>query len=348
MRNVTYFQPYSQEENVVTNAVLLLLSQVNRMVPTIFSGLLTKITDESFSIGPTFHNQVKIKDGKGIPDALIQQSPFAIYVETKRGDHLPVGQISSHVETIKQNKTVKGPRILLGLTRTLIGQAELDELKSLCSENGVRFVSTTFNELADILEELSDEFRLELNTLLEEYRAFIRECDLVPETENKLLINPCGTSYEQNRRHNIYHDQRTNSKVFCKYLGIYKDKCVSLIGQVLAVVNARIDDDKVSIVKNHQLSWRQGKPHQPTEQELNRILGIVHESSYYNLAEVEVRYYIVDKFVESSFRKKSKYGIQGHRYFTLDGEGGIIPDCFVKKTPTTEDVAKALSAITWD
>ena len=258
MRNVTYFQPYSQEENVVTNAVLLLLSQVNRMAPTIFSGLLTKITDVPFSVGPTFQNQVKIKDGKGIPDALIQQSPFAIYVETKRGDHLPVGQISSYFEAIKKDETFKGLRILLGLTRTPIVQAELDELKSLGSENEVTFVSTTFAELADILEDSSREFRLlELNTLLEEYRAFIQERNLMPETENKLLINPCGTSYEQNRRHNIYHDQRTNSKVFCKYLGIYKDKCVSLIGQVLAVVNARIDDDKVSIVKNHQLSWRQ-------------------------------------------------------------------------------------------
>ncbi len=31
MRNVTYFPPYSQEENVVTNSVLLLLSHVNRI-----------------------------------------------------------------------------------------------------------------------------------------------------------------------------------------------------------------------------------------------------------------------------------------------------------------------------
>ncbi len=347
MRNVSYFPPYSQEENVVTNAVLLLLSHVNRMAPTIFSDLLTSITDEAFPVGPTFQNQVKVQGGKGIPDALIQQSPFEIYVETKLGDHLSVGQISSHFETIKQNETVKGSSILLGLTRTQIGQTELDELQSLGGANGVRFFSTTFAELADILESSSDEFRLELNTLLEEYRAFIQERGLVPETENKLLINPCGTSYEQNRLHNIYHDQPTRSKVFCKYLGVYKDKCVSLIGEVLAVVNARIEGNEVSILENHPLSWRKGDLHQPTEQELNRILGIVDGSSYYNLGDEEARYYIVDKFVESSFRKVSKHGIQGHRYFTLDGEAGIIPDCFDDAEPTTEDVARALSEKTW-
>jgi len=72
MRNVSYFPPYSQEENVVTNAVLLLLSHVNRLAPTIFSDLLTSITDEAFAIGPTFQNQVKIRGGQGIPDALIR------------------------------------------------------------------------------------------------------------------------------------------------------------------------------------------------------------------------------------------------------------------------------------
>lgn len=348
MRNVSYFPPYSQEENVVTNAVLLLLSHVNRMAPTIFSDLLTSITDEAFSVGPTFQNQVKVEGGKGIPDALIQQSPFEIYVETKLGNNLSVGQISAHFETIKHNETVKGSSILIGLTKTQIARTDLDELQRLGSANGVRFFSTTFAELADILESSSDEFRLELNRLLEEYRAFIQERGLVPETENKLLINPCGTSYEQNSLHNIYHDQPTRSKVFCKYLGIYKDKCVSLIGEVLAVVNARIDGNKVSILENHPLSWRQGDLHQPTEQERNRILGIVDGSSYYNLREEEARYYIVDKFVESRFRKVSKHGIQGHRYFTLDGETGIIPDCFAEAEPTIEEVARALSAKTWE
>ena len=82
MTNVSYFPTYSQKENVVTNSVLLLLSHVNRMAPTIFSELLTKITDEpsSFSIGPTFHNQVRIPGNSRIPDALIQQSPFKIWV----------------------------------------------------------------------------------------------------------------------------------------------------------------------------------------------------------------------------------------------------------------------------
>lgn len=346
MRNVSYFPPYSQEENVVTNAVLLLLSHVNRMAPTVFSELLTSITDEAFAIGPTFQNQVKVQGGQGIPDALIQQSPFEIYIETKLGDQLSVGQIVSHFETIKKNETVKGSSILLGLTRAQIAQRELDELQMLGKENGVRFFSTTFAEIADILESASDEFRLELNFLVEEYRAFIQERGLVPETENKLLINPCGTSYEQNRIHDIYHDQPTRSKVFCKYLGVYKDKCVSLIGEVLAVITARIDGCEIHVIENHPLSWRE-ELHTPTKAELARILGIVDGSSYYNLREEEARYYIVDKFVESSFSKVSKHGIQGHRYFTLDGETGIIPDCFAGAEPTIEEVASALSLKTW-
>ena len=84
MRNVTYFPPYSQEENIVTNAVLLLFSHVNRLAPNLLQGILNNLTDEELQLGPIFSNQVK--GTKSVIDAVISQTPFEIHIETKLGD----------------------------------------------------------------------------------------------------------------------------------------------------------------------------------------------------------------------------------------------------------------------
>ncbi len=351
MRNVSYFPPYSLEENVVTNAVLLLLSHVHRLAPAIFSDLITAITDVEYDVGPTFQNQVKISGGVGIPDALIRQAPFEIYIETKRGNRIEISQIKAHLTTIEKYKEVPGPSILIGLTSSPIDLALSEELKAECKKNNVKFCETTFSEIANILENSSEDFRIDLNLLLEEFRAFIQERGLVPPSENRLLINPCGTSYDQNKDHDIYYDNPSRSKVFCKYLGIYKDKSVSLIGEVLAVVSARIDGDEISITENHPLSWRGDNLHKLTPEEEGRIKGIVKDSHYYNLRGHETRYYIVDKFVETNFKKMSKHGIQGHRYFVLDNQDaatdGVIPQVFERGKPSIEEISEALAQNTW-
>ena len=120
---------------------------------------------------------------------------------------------------------------------------------------------------------------------------------------------------------------------------------------MLAVVNARIEDSNVVITENHPLSWMRGEPHQPTKEELKRILGIVDGSDYYNLRHEETRYYIVDRFVKTNFRKTSKYGILGHRYFKLDStaenEEGAVPKLFENEDPSLETLASALAEKTW-
>ena len=340
MRNVTYFSPYSNKENVVTNAVLLLLAQVNRLAPSVFSSLLTTLTDEEYNVGPTFQNQIKISGKKSVPDALIQQAPFKIYVETKLGDELNLEQIRNHFQTIEDRETVKGKSVLLGLARTKIDCKELVDLQKKGEEKKIRFFVTTFSDLANILENLSGEFRLELNLLIKEFKAFIQELGLVCDSEYKLLINPCGESYTQNCQNNIYHDQPTRSKVFCKYLGLYKDQSVSRIGEVLAVMNAYIQDDKVEITENHQLSWCT-KLYNPTADDKKKILNHARETE----TNEEARYYIVNKFVWCKFKKTSPHGLLGHRYFSLKE---IIPERFKGKSPQLEEVATALSEKTWE
>jgi len=46
MKSVRYFQPYKKGEDVVTNAVLLLFSHINRLAPEVFNNFYLRKSRE--------------------------------------------------------------------------------------------------------------------------------------------------------------------------------------------------------------------------------------------------------------------------------------------------------------
>ena len=350
MRNATYFPTYSQTENVVTNAVLVLLSQVHRVAPDVFSGLLTKLTDAEYSVGPQFFNQVTDTRGPGIPDGLIEQSPFQIYFETKLSNDLDTDQIKRHFQTIRKRDGRHTSSILLGLSRSPLRQGELETLTTEGRAHGVTFASTTFSELTNLIADETSDFRLELNTLIEEFRNFISEQGLTEPSENWLIVNPCGTTFDHNAQFHMYHDQPWRTKRYCKYLGCYRAKSVGLIGRVREIVTARIEGNEIIVEERHSLPWICHAPISVSDEDIERIRDIANASPY-ALRDETVRYYFVDRFVETDFRKTSSGGIRGHTYFQLDANedeaSGALPDLFREGEPDIETIAAALRGKTW-
>ena len=350
MRSATFFPTYSQRENVVTNAVLVLFAQVHRLAPDVFSGLLTQLTDTAPLVEPQFFNQIADTPGPGIPDGLIFQAPFRIYLETKLGDTLDADQIARHCETIVKRDGGHSGSILIGLTRSPLDARVAEQLRQTALEKGVAFAGTTFSALADLVSQETAEFRLELNQLLEEFRLFLQELDLEEPSPNWLLVNPCGDTLEQNKRFNLYHDQPGRSKRYCKYLGCYRNKAVRLIGQVSKIVVAHVEGDALVVDENHPLPWIGARPEPLTEDETDRIFGIMADSPY-PLRDQTVRYYLVDRFAETDFRKVTPSGIRGHRLFCLDDEknepGQTLAPLFQDGDPSLDDLAAALSRSEW-
>ena len=57
--------------------------------------------------------------------------------------------------------------------------------------------------------------------------------------------------------------------------------------------------------------------------------------------EKDHRFFLVDKYYETKYKKTSKYGMMGARYFDLaEILGDYIPD-------NTRDIAKKLSELEW-
>ncbi len=357
MRDVTYFPPYSQKENVVTNAVLLLFSQINAMAPDIFAKVISDlIEDEDYlPIGPNFYNQITINGAKSIPDALITQEPFHLYFETKLGDFADDRQIHNHMDAIKLDKKDRpGRSFLIALTRTKIDHNKVTALQKKAREthDNLAFIATTFARIAEIIGDVSAEFRLSVNAMLEEYKIFLAEHDLMPPSSNVMIINPCGTSFKENIKYNIYYDQPERSKKICRFSGLYKDKAVFAVGEVKAVCNAIVSNDgEVNIRDSFALPWDMKSPYVISKDWQQRIADIVCESQYYEQYDKLVRFTIVDKFHKTNFIKTSSGGIQGHRYFTLDsGDEHAsldIAKIFNDGAASSKNVAEALSGKSW-
>ena len=344
MRTVSYFSPYKQSENTVTNAVLLLLSHIHRIAPDVFEAFLKDIAGQDISVGPIFANQDSKPGGKSIVDAVIRQTPIEINIETKitHGDSLDTDQLRRHAEGMKA-EAKSDRRILLGLTPSPLSSELKDEAAAICKKLDVTFISRTFEEIVSYFENAVPEFHEDLNTILGDFRVYLSNNGQLPPSQNRMLINPCGNSLDSNRQSGIYHDQPYRSKVMSKYLGCYDNKAVRLIGEVFAVIIAEVEDDKLVIHEQVELPW-QAQKHDINSGDKQRIMNLIQNSPYSDLGDKPSRYYLTYGFEETKYEKTSPGGIQGHRYFALDGEGSVLETLFGKSSnqPNLSDIASAL------
>lgn len=344
MKSVKYFQPYSTKENVVTNAVLLFLSHAYRLTPGLFEDFLTSFMDDEITVGPIFGNQEVKKGGKSVIDAVIRQNSFDLNIETKLGDSFDSRQMKNHMTGIAESQSEN--RILMGINRTAISKKQVERYRAQAQELGIVFVATTFDEIASFFESRTVNFQVNLREITEGFREFISEQKLVPISPNRLLVNPCGTSRALNEKYGIYYDQPERSKSFCKYLGCYWDKAVRLIGEVESVFLSESKDGNFKITEALELPWL-GQAIKPNREALKRVKAIIEETNYYDLENGSRRFYVVKKFHPVKFAKTSLHGIQGHRYFALDGKDGICPDFFVGQDQDVDLLAERLNKETW-
>lgn len=349
MRTVSYFSPYKQSENTVTNAVLLLLSHIHRNAPDIFEAFLKDIAGQDISVGPIFANQDAKPGSKSIVDAIIRQTPIEINIETKitHGDSLDTDQLRRHAEGMK-TEAKSDRRVLLGLTPSPLSSDLKNEANAICKKLNVTFISRTFEDIVSYFENTVPEFHEDLNAILGDFRVYLSNNGQLPPSQNRMLINPCGDSLDSNRDFGIYHDQPYRSKVMSKYLGCYDKKAVRLIGEVYAVIIAEVQDNELVIHEQIELPW-QNQRHDITKKDEQRIMSLIEASPYSDLGDKPSRYYLTQGFEETEYKKISKGGIQGHRYFAFDGKGGVLEALFEKTSgqPSLSEIALALKEEEW-
>lgn len=330
MANVTYFQRYTTQENVVTNTTLHLFSQINQHSSDRLRQLLSELLgDVDMPLGINFQQQRR--SDVSVPDGGILQEPVHIVIETKVGAGVDADQLIRHCASFDKGRS--GNYLLL-LTKNAADQQVLEPVMHKAKEIGAVFQNITFEMLCHSLKGLAKEYERHLLRVIEDYEAYCSDMDLLPDRRKWLRIVPCGTTFELNKQWHVYYQPTDRGYSNHDYIGIYNQKSVRLFSQVGGVY-----DRKVSPEGQIKLTLIRGDD-RPEFRE--RIEGMVSDSMSKVGWDIgnDYRFFCANQLLPTEFVKTSWGGIQGPRFWDISE--------YVNKTESDTELAELLRNLTWE
>ncbi len=311
MSEIHYFPRYSTKENAVTNNSLLLLLRLYQYDRYKFEKLMEALNVEQEvllpSFGLQFHQQ--IATGKSVLDGYLWQESIKIAVETKLGNDFDFVQLRNHLAVFKdeQYKFL----LLLNKVSETRSSEQLLSLRNLAEQNKVTVLHATFASLIKAAGDCLSPHDEEMIALVKDYELFCSGNDLLPTDQYTIFAPPCGTSVEDNIKFQLYYCGAERHFRKAKYLGIYADKTIQAIGTISKIVPCDVDLEGKTVAVT-------GKQFDLTEKEKQRILGASEAAQKYQYdLTTGHHFFLCNEMVATDFRKTSKGGIMGHRYFDL-------------------------------
>ena len=299
---IHYFQRYHSKENVATANTMLLLKRLYSYSPNKFFHFL-----KLFCFGDNFEPELDFvlqdKSVESVPDATITQPSFKIVIETKMFDWFYFDQLLRHGNSFKDEQY----KVLITIAPVPISEEKKtmihEGLEKINAEHNSCIIhkNTTFEELADKISEVLDDDRdYEMVNILEDYRVYCNNDGLFPRAGSwkYLRMQLAGTTFDFNFRESIYYDNAERGFRAHDYLGLYRNKSLRALGKITAIITAV--EENGSIIYNREL----GKL---TDEYKNRILRAIDDAKNYgyDLVHYKHRYFIVDKFYETDFKKST-------------------------------------------
>lgn len=333
MAGISYFQRYSQRENHVTNNTLLVLRHLYQSAPAKLEQVVSELVGQDVQLGLDFHQQTR--GSASVPDGLISQAPFRLFFETKLGPSLDRDQILRHVKSIADERTpATGEAFLVGLSTESMPAAEREVLAAAAKEQGVVFAATTFADLVAALDAACAPHDVALRAVLDDFNEFLASENLLFQSDDWMLVVPCGISLAENQRFGIYYDGVDRPKRSpCAFLGCYSEKAVRLVGRITSVLACRYADGVAEVIEAERGV--------ASEEALKRIAAIVEATSYYDLRSQPQRYYVVDAFAPTNLIKRDKGPIRGAQYLQISPL--LAPGVSVRGM-TSGELARSLDA----
>ena len=325
---------------MVTNNTLLLFSRLYNNSTDKFKRLINAILEESgLELDTTviFKQQEK---GKGsIPDAVIEQESFKVVIETKLYGQQNIEQIEKHFNIYSH----EDKQVFLWVNKEPISEAYrqeiIESINAFNTNKGttITFSATTFRDICRCLKDIILEYDIQMKELIDDFEAFCSESGLIDNADTKMRVILSGATFKQNVKYNVYYAPRERGFQNHKYLGLYKDKAVRAIGEVIGYVDFLYDFDskKLKVVETHLIT--------PTEEQKAMIKTIIIEAKEkfgFDISQ-EHRFFFVQKYYKTEFIKPTKGGLMGQKYFDLADIKGY------EKGMTTEEIAELLRNKEW-
>lgn len=332
-----YFQRYHGKENVATANTMLLLSRLYQYSSNKFFSLIKgQFNLESFD--PEIEFKLQEKNGDSVPDATITQKSFKIVVETKLSDWFYNGQLIKHLNSFEDENF----KVLVTISSEYMEKSKKNEfekeLKKFNSkeDNHVIHINTTFEGLANAIREVIDDSDYEMQEVLDDYLEYCYHDSLITSSDawKIMRMQLAGTTIDFNMRENIYYDNAERGFRAHDYLGLYNRKSVRAVGKIIAQITA--------VETNGTLTYEleRGELTNERKQKIEEAIKGATDFSY-ELKSVKHRYFFVDKFYETDFKKTSLYPARGTRIFDLTDVFGT------DDLPSTKEIAEKLKTEIW-
>ncbi|RRC95873.1 hypothetical protein [Schaalia canis] len=335
---IHYFQRYHQKENVATANTMLLLSRLYAHSPDkFFLFLSTAYFGETFNLEPAFALQER--GDESIPDATITQEGFKIVVETKTSDWFYPEQLEAHLKSFGDQKN----KILLTLAPEEMDQGKCLEFQTFLDEHNqnqqqpIRHINTTFEQLAQGIENILDERDEDIHDILADYRDYCLHDGLISVNDSWkwMVARLAGKTFDFNLTHRVYYNLASRGFRPHDYLGLYRNKSVRAIGKISARIVAVRGTNGMEYTVEH------GELTDDHKQCIDAAMVDARQHGW-DLGQVEHRYFFVDDFHPTDFNKITPYAPRSHRTFDLTEILGT------DTLPNEVALAKSLTELTWE
>jgi len=335
---IHYFQRYHAKENVATANTMLLLSRLYQYSSDkFFRFLKSEFFSDSFEPEIVFNLQEKSVDS--IPDATITQESFKIVVETKMSDWFYSEQLMKHLNSFSDEKykvmITLAPE-LMAEDKMKIFEQQLKEYNSMQSMPVIH-INTTFEGIANAIQDVIDDRDYEMQEVLDDYLNYCYNDGLITVSDSWkfMRMQLAGTTLDFNVSEDIYYDNAERGFRAHDYLSLYKNKSVRAVGKVCARITA------VEVEGDIQYEAEYGELTEERKSKIHKAIadGIEHG---YDLKSIKHRYFFVDKFYETDFKKITPRAPMGTRIFDLTQ---ILE---TEQLPSTSEIAELLKNKTWN
>ena len=321
---IHYFQRYHEKENVATANTMLLLSRLYSYSSNKFFRFL-KSEYFAGSFEPELVFTLQEKSLESIPDATITQEGFKIVVETKLTDWFYSDQLMRHLKSFGDEKN----KVMITLASEPMSAEKLVDFEKQLKEYNesqtypVIHINTTFEMMANAIRDVIDDRDYEMQDVLDDYLNYCYKDGLIPVSDSwkYLRMQLAGTTLDFNVNNNVYYDNAERGFRAHDYLGLYKQKSVRAIGKICARITAIETEEGIKYTPEF------GELTEGRKQMIAKAMAD-GDSHGYDLRTIEHRYFFVEQFYETDFKKISSGGSMGTRIFDLTTLLGTeeIPD----------------------
>lgn len=283
--------------------------------------------------------QMQVTGKKSVPDAVIYQPSFKIVVETKLYNQFSLEQLKNHILTFGKEQY----QLLLTLDPKPMGdkfKEELDhEIQDHNLQNRTKLVHKhlTFEALIEAIEEYVDARDYDMVAILDDYKQYCMDQNLLLSHQIWMRAITAGTTLQDNFELNLYYDKESLGVSEHGYIGLYSQKAVKGIGKLVKKVIAYYENGQLICIPENNATV--------SSEEKDRIKEAIDraiKNHGYDLDTVKHRFFLVDQFYPTDFRKTSKNAIQKSKFFNLSQMLGQ------KTLPDTATIAKLLDGKAWE